>query len=220
MSIIIKNLGLQPYEQTWQAMQSFTDNRDSSTPDEFWVVEHPPVFTQGLNGKAEHLLKQTNIPIVHTDRGGQITYHAPGQAIVYVLIDLKRAKLGVRALVTKIENSIIEYLHRLGINAQARKDAPGVYVNGNKIASLGLKIRKQRSYHGLALNVDMNLTPFKTVNPCGLKGMQMTQLAALLAPNDLPSANQAGLVLAEVLAENLADNLSFVETQQINPSVE
>jgi len=211
---------LQPYEQTWQAMQSFTDNRDSSTPDEFWVVEHPPVFTQGLNGKAEHLLKQTNIPIVHTDRGGQITYHAPGQAIVYVLIDLKRAKLGVRALVTKIENSIIEYLHRLGINAQARKDAPGVYVNGNKIASLGLKIRKQRSYHGLALNVDMNLTPFKTVNPCGLKGMQMTQLAALLAPNDLPSANQAGLVLAEVLAENLADNLSFVETQQINPSVE
>lgn len=208
MSIIIKSLGLQPYEQTWQAMQAFTDNRDATTPDEIWVVEHPPVFTQGLNGKAEHLLQQTDIPIVQTDRGGQITYHAPGQAIVYVLIDLRRAKLGVRALVTEIENSIIQYLDELGIQSQAREDAPGVYVNGDKIASLGLKIRKQRSYHGLALNVDMDLSPFRTVNPCGLQGMQMTQLSALLNPQQLPTTEQAGLVLADILK------------QRINPSVE
>lgn len=208
MSIIIKSLGLQPYEQTWQAMQAFTDNRDATTPDEIWVVEHPPVFTQGLNGKAEHLLQQTDIPIVQTDRGGQITYHGPGQAIVYVLIDLRRAKLGVRALVTEIENSIIQYLDELGIQSQAREDAPGVYVNGDKIASLGLKIRKQRSYHGLALNVDMDLSPFRTVNPCGLQGMQMTQLSALLNPQQLPTTEQAGLVLADILK------------QRINPSVE
>ena len=199
MNIVIKSLGLQPYEATWQAMQDFTDNRTETTADELWIVEHPAVFTQGLNGKAEHLLHATDIPIVQTDRGGQITYHGPGQTIVYVLIDLKRSKLGVRALVTTLENSIIKYLQQLGIDSSARADAPGVYVNGKKIASLGLKIRKQRSYHGLALNVNMDLTPFKMVNPCGLQGMLMTQVSDFLAHENQPTTEQAGLVLSEIL---------------------
>lgn len=208
MNIVIKNLGLQPYEATWQSMQDFTDNRTEITADELWVVEHPAVFTQGLNGKAEHLLHETDIPIVQTDRGGQITYHGPGQTIVYVLVDLKRAKLGVRALVTALENSIIEYLQQLGIDSSARADAPGVYVNGKKIASLGLKIRKQRSYHGLALNVNMDLSPFQTVNPCGLQGMLMTQVSDYLTHENLPTTEQAGLVLSEILK------------RLINPSVD
>ena len=208
MNIVIKNLGLQPYEATWQAMQDFTDNRTETTADELWIVEHPAVFTQGLNGKAEHLLQTTDIPIVQTDRGGQITYHGPGQTIVYVLVDLKRAKLGVRALVTALENSIIEYLQQLGIDSSARADAPGVYVNGKKIASLGLKIRKQRSYHGLALNLNMDLTPFKTINPCGLQGMLITQVSEYVPHENLPTTEQAGLVLSEIL------NL------RINPSVD
>ncbi|HHS99859.1 MAG TPA: lipoyl(octanoyl) transferase LipB [Thiomicrospira sp.] len=203
MNIVIKHLGLQAYEATWQAMQDFTHQRTEQTADELWIVEHPAVFTQGLNGKAEHLLQTTDIPIVQTDRGGQITYHGPGQAIVYVLIDLKRIKLGVRALVTEIENSIIQYLETLGIASEARSDAPGVYVNQQKIASLGLKIRKQRSYHGLALNVSMDLTPFKTVNPCGLQGMQMTQLAALLPSHKTPSTEKAGLALANILSQRI-----------------
>jgi len=204
MYIQIKNLGLQPYEPIWQAMQTFTNKRQEETADELWIVEHPAVFTQGLNGKAEHLLQNGHgIPIVQTDRGGQITYHAPGQLIIYILIDLKRAKLGVRALVTLIEESIVEYLEQLGISAQARADAPGVYVNNQKIASLGLKIRKQRSYHGLALNVDMDLSPFSFINPCGLNGMQMTQLSSLLPASKAPSLNQAGLDLSQILENRL-----------------
>lgn len=201
MSIVIKHLGLQPYLETWQAMQDFTNQRQTDSPDELWLVEHPPVFTQGLNGKAEHILQNSDIPIVQTDRGGQITYHAPGQAIIYVLVDLKRAKLGVRALVSELENSIIEYLAELGIEAVARKEAPGVYVNGQKIASLGLKIRKQRSYHGLALNVDMDLNPFKMVNPCGLQGMQMTQLADLT--NTTIKTSEVAEQLAQILKKRL-----------------
>lgn len=208
MDIVIKHLGLQPYESTWQAMQDFTDNRTPETADEIWVVEHPPVFTQGLNGQAKHLLQQTDIPIVQTDRGGQITYHGPGQSVVYVLIDLKRAKLGVRALVSALEDSIIEYLKSLGIYSQARKEAPGVYVDGNKIASLGLKIRKQRSYHGLALNVNMDLSPFNTVNPCGLQGMLMTQVKDWLNETEQPNTEQAGLAIASILSN------------KINPSVD
>jgi len=203
MTILIKQLGLQPYEQTWQAMQAFTDARNESTADELWIVEHPAVFTQGLNGKAEHILQKSDIPIVQTDRGGQVTYHAPGQLIVYVLIDLKRAKLGVRALVSKIENSIIEYLASFDIQSLARADAPGVYVNGQKIASLGLKIRKQKSYHGLALNVNMDLTPFQLVNPCGLQGMKMTQLANLLSPTNTPNIQEAGLQLCDILSTHI-----------------
>jgi len=207
MNLVIKNLGLQPYEVTWQAMQNFTDQRTETTPDELWIVEHPAVFTQGLNGKAEHLLHSTDIPIIQTDRGGQITYHGPGQSILYILIDLKRIKLGVRALVTEIENSIIQYLKTLNITSQARADAPGVYVDGKKIASLGLKIRKQRSYHGLALNVDMDLSPFKTVNPCGLQGMLMTQLSEQLPKDKTPTAEDASLAIANIL------------NSRINPSV-
>lgn len=206
MPILIKNLGLQPYQHTWQAMQDFTQQRHAGTPDEIWLVEHPAVFTQGLNGKAEHILQTSDIPIVQTDRGGQITYHAPGQAIIYVLFDLKRARLGVRALVSELENSLIDYLSQLGIQANARQDAPGVYVNQQKIASLGLKIRKLRSYHGLALNVNMDLSPFQLVNPCGLQGMQMTQLAALIQPT--PSPLQAAKKVAEILKNRLQKHLS------------
>lgn len=204
MSIQIKQLGLQPYEQTWQAMQDFTNQRQPDTPDELWLVEHPAVFTQGLNGKAEHILQTSDIPIVQTDRGGQVTYHAPGQAVIYVLLDLKRAKLGVRALVTELENSLIEYLKQYAITAEARADAPGVYVDGKKIASLGLKIRKQRSYHGLALNVDMDLQPFQLVNPCGLQGMQMTQLKDLLSEQyALPSTQDAAQAVAQILKQRI-----------------
>ncbi len=201
MPVKIKHLGLQDYQSTWQAMQDFTNQRTAETVDEIWVVEHPPVFTQGLNGKAEHILQQPDIPIVKTDRGGQITYHAPGQLVLYTLIDLKKTKLGVRALVSIIENSIIAYLANFDISAEARKDAPGVYVAGNKIASLGLKIRKQRSYHGLALNIDMDLSPFKLVNPCGLQGMQMTQMKAFINPP--PSIEAAGQALAEIIQSQI-----------------
>lgn len=206
MSITIKTLGLHSYESTWQAMRDFTEQRTETTSDELWIVEHPAVLTQGLNGKAEHLLQTLHdIPLVQTDRGGQITYHGPGQLLIYVLFDLKRAKLGVRALVTLIEESIIEYLHQHGITAVARADAPGVYVNQQKIASLGLKIRKQCSYHGLALNVDMDLLPFKLINPCGLKGMLMTQLSDLLPPSDTQSLQQAGESLAKILKSRLTE---------------
>lgn len=201
MPVKIKHLGLQDYQSTWQAMQDFTNQRTTETADEIWIVEHPPVFTQGLNGKAEHILQQSDIPIVNTDRGGQITYHAPGQLVLYTLIDLKKAKLGVRALVSIIENSIIAYLARFDIHAEARKDAPGVYVAGNKIASLGLKIRKQRSYHGLALNIDMDLSPFKLVNPCGLQGMQMTQIKELTS--NPPTIEAAGQALAEIIQSQI-----------------
>ncbi len=204
MPISIKTLGLQPYESTWQAMREFTEQRQENTPDELWIVEHPAVLTQGLNGKAEHLLQTLHeIPLVQTDRGGQITYHGPGQLVIYVLFDLKRAKLGVRALVTLIEASIIEYLYQLGIVANARADAPGVYVNNQKIASLGLKIRKQRSYHGLALNVDMDLSPFKLINPCGLNGMLMTQLSELLPVSNSQSLQQSGETLSNILKNRL-----------------
>ena len=203
MDINVKHLGLVPYETTWQAMRAFTDERGSDTLDELWLVEHPPVFTQGLNGKPEHILHSSDIPIVQTDRGGQITYHAPGQAIVYVLFDLKRAKLGVRALVNELENSIIDYLQQFEIDAAARSDAPGVYVEGQKIASLGLKIRKQRSYHGLSFNVDMNLAPFQLVNPCGLAGMQMTQLKDWINANSVPTAMNAAESIAHILKQRL-----------------
>ncbi|WP_130537948.1 lipoyl(octanoyl) transferase LipB [Thiomicrorhabdus indica] len=205
--IHIHSLGRVDYLNTWQAMQSFTEQRTPETPDELWIVEHPPVYTQGLNGKAEHLLNPNpKIPIVQTDRGGQITYHGPGQLVIYVLIDLKRRKLGVRALVSLIENSLIELLANLNIESTARADAPGVYVKGKKIASLGLKIRKQKSYHGLALNIDMDLTPFQAINPCGLQGMQMTQLKdefTQLSDNPLPSFDKIGAQLTEIISAQL-----------------
>jgi lipoyl(octanoyl) transferase len=204
MSILIKQLGPTDYLEAWQAMQDFTDRRDHSTADEIWITEHPAVFTQGLNGKAEHILQASDIPIVQSDRGGQITYHGPGQLIVYVMIDLKRANLGVRALVSELENVIIQYLQSLGIESSARKDAPGVYVNNQKIASLGLKIRKNRSYHGLALNIDMDLSPFSYINPCGLEAMQMTQIKSLLEDGSLPTLSEAGEGLSKLLSKSLS----------------
>lgn len=208
MSINVKQLGLVDYAATWQAMQDFTDQRNDATPDELWIVEHPPVYTQGLNGKAEHLLRPSDqIPIVQTDRGGQITYHGPGQLVIYVLVDLKRLKIGVRALVTILEESVIEFLETYQITAMARADAPGVYVNGNKIASLGLKIRRQKSYHGLALNVDMDLTPFQAINPCGLMGMKMAQLSDFVQADKPLKMEDLGQKLCDILIRKIANGV-------------
>jgi lipoyl(octanoyl) transferase len=197
--VIIKNLGIADYTSTLLAMQNFTDTRTADTPDEFWILEHPPVFTLGLAGRTEHILEVEdileaedletanilkvehlktvhNIPIIHCDRGGQVTYHAPGQIIIYMLIDLKRAKLSIRDLVTNIENGVIDFLASLGIKANGDRSAPGVYVDNKKIASLGLKVRKGCTYHGLSFNINMDLTPFNYINVCGYKGLQVTQL--------------------------------------------
>jgi lipoyl(octanoyl) transferase len=172
----IRELGLLPYEPVWQAMQRFTNARDANTPDEVWLLEHPPVFTQGQAGKAEHLLLPGEIPVVKVDRGGQVTYHGPGQLVAYLLLDVRRLGLGVRELVTRIERSLVELLASYGVTAYPRADAPGVYVGDAKIASLGLRIRNGRSFHGLALNLDMDLQPFSRINPCGYAGLRMTQL--------------------------------------------
>lgn len=188
--LIIRELGLQHYTNVWQAMQQFTDQRDSSTTDELWLLEHHSVFTQGQAGKEEHLLFPGDIPVVKVDRGGQVTYHGPGQLVVYVLLDLKRRNLGVRALVTLIEQVLVELLAGYGVSAYAKADAPGVYVDGAKIASLGLRVRKGCTFHGLALNVNMDLSPFSRINPCGYAGMQMIQCNDLGGPQSIAQAKQ------------------------------
>lgn len=175
-SLGFRDLGLVDYEPTWQAMKRFTDDRAREVGDEVWLVQHPPVFTQGQAGKPEHLLLPGNIPVVQVDRGGQVTYHGPGQLVAYLLLDVRRLGFGVRDLVTRIEHSLIALLASYGVTAVAKADAPGVYVDGAKIASLGLRIRNGCSFHGLALNVDMDLEPFKRINPCGYAGLAMTQL--------------------------------------------
>ena len=174
----IRELGLADYESTWLAMQRFTDMRKErpDTQDEVWLVQHPPVFTQGQAGKAEHLLLPGDIPVVKSDRGGQVTYHGPGQLVAYLLLDVRRLGFGVRELVSRMERCLIELLASYGVTAAAKPDAPGVYVDGAKIASLGLRIRNGCSFHGLALNVDMDLEPFRRINPCGYAGLAMTQL--------------------------------------------
>lgn len=174
--ILVRHLGLQPYEPVSQAMHDFTDSRDETTLDEIWLVEHLPVFTQGQAGKAEHVLVPGDIPVIQSDRGGQVTYHGPGQQVMYVLLNLKRRKLGVRELVTLLENTVVNTLAEYGIDAHPRADAPGVYVGERKICSLGLRIRKGCSFHGLALNINMDLSPFLRINPCGYAGMEMTQM--------------------------------------------
>lgn len=181
----IRNLGRAEYAATMTAMQRFTDERRADTPDEIWLLEHPPVFTLGLNAASEHLLAPGKIPVVHTDRGGQVTYHGPGQLVAYTLIDIRRARLNVRQLVSALEQSVLGLLADYGIAAAARPDAPGVYVAGAKIASLGLRIRKGASYHGLALNVAMDLEPFSRINPCGFEALPVTQLVDLGGPQDL-----------------------------------
>ena len=173
---IIRQLGLQDYQQTWQAMLKFTQTRTTDTRNEIWVVEHPPVYTFGLNVKPEHLLRQTTLPVVNSDRGGQITYHAPGQLIIYTLFNIERLELNIRQLVTLLEQAMISTLAQYGLNAISKADAPGVYINNKKIGSIGLRIKKGCSYHGLSLNNTLDLTPFKSINPCGFKGLEVTKL--------------------------------------------
>lgn len=181
----VRHLGLREYEPAWREMQTFTTERGPDTPDEIWFLEHPPVFTLGLNGKMEHVLAPGDIPVVPIDRGGQVTYHGPGQLVVYPLIDLKRLRLGVRDLVTALEQAVIATVGAYGIEAQAHAEAPGVYVEGRKLAALGLRIRRGSSYHGLAFNLAMDLEPFSRINPCGYRGLEVTQLVDLGGPDDL-----------------------------------
>lgn len=176
--LLVRRLGLMDYETVWRAMQTFTDQRDANTPDELWLVEHPPVFTQGQAGRAEHILAPGDIPVIQVDRGGQVTYHGPGQIVAYPLIDISRAQMGVRTLVTGIEQAVIDVLKSYGVDAQLLAGAPGVYVDGVKIASLGLRIRRGKSFHGLAFNINMDLEPFQRINPCGYAGLQVTNLSA------------------------------------------
>jgi len=184
-ALTVRRLGARDYQPVWSAMQRYTDRRDADSLDELWLVEHPPVFTVGLNGKPEHLLAPGAIPVVQIDRGGQVTYHGPGQLVVYPLLDLRRLKLGVRQLVTSLEQAVIDLLADYGIAAVGRRDAPGVYVDGAKIAALGLRVRRGCCYHGLSLNVAMDLQPFTRINPCGYPGLRVTQLSALAGPVEM-----------------------------------
>ncbi len=200
---LVRWLGRVDYEPTWRDMQRITDTRDATTPDEIWLLEHPPVFTLGLNADAGHVLAAGDIPVVKIDRGGQVTYHGPGQLVVYPLIDIRRARLGVRDLVTAMERAIIDYCATLGITAKCKAGAPGVYVEGRKIASVGIRIRRGASYHGLAFNVNMDLEPFQRINPCGYAGLEMTQLAALGQPDATVEAT--GRAFAPFLQKALDD---------------
>lgn len=184
MSIIVKQLGLSDYQTTWHAMQAFTASRQATTPDELWLTQHAPVYTLGLNRKDYKPPLRSDIPVVQTDRGGKITYHGPGQLMVYILLDLKRRGMNVRQLVSRMEDSVIALLAEGDIQAYARSDAPGVYVAGSKIASLGLRLKNGCCYHGLSLNVDMDLSPFKSIDPCGYRGMEVTQMRDLPASTD------------------------------------
>ena len=203
--IIVRHLGRRAYEPVWHAMQAFTDRRDASTGDELWVVEHEPVFTQGRNGKPEPLLLPGDIPVVAVDRGGQVTYHGPGQVVVYALLDLHRLGIGVRGLVDRLEAAVVDSLAGWGIEGRPRRDAPGVYVDEAKIASVGLRIRRGCSFHGLALNVAMDLEPFSRINPCGYEGLTVTQVSDLGGPADWPEA-------AEAVVSNLVRGLGYTET--------
>ncbi len=188
--LVVKHLGHQAYEPVWHAMQKFTDERDADTPDELWLVEHPPVFTQGLAGKAEHILASGDIPVIQVDRGGQVTYHGPGQIVAYPLINLRRNGIGVKSLVNGIEQAIIDTIGLYGIEAKRMDNAPGVYVNGAKMASLGLRIRKACSFHGLAFNINMDLEPFQRINPCGFSGLEVIQLADMATDVNLATVEQ------------------------------
>ena len=189
--MIIRWLGLAEYEPTWRAMQRFTDERGSGTEDEIWLLEHPPVFTLGMAADPCHVLAPGKIPVIQIDRGGQVTYHGPGQLVVYPLVDVRRSPLSVRGLVVALEQAVIDYAGEHGITAAGRRDAPGVYVEGAKLASLGLRIRRGASYHGLALNVNMDLAPFARINPCGMAGLKVTQLKDLGGPGEVRSVADA-----------------------------
>lgn len=211
-TLLVRQLGQRDWQPISDAMHRFTDQRNNDTPDEVWLVEHNPVFTQGQAGKAEHLLMPGAIPVVQSDRGGQVTYHGPGQQVMYVLIDVKRRKLGVRQLVTALEETVVATLGDYGVTAHARPDAPGVYVGEEKICSLGLRIRKGCSFHGLALNVAMDLAPFLRINPCGYAGMRMTQLAQF----------QPGVTTADVqprLVQHFARLTGFAQSEWLKADV-
>ncbi len=211
-SLGVRELGLVEYLPTWQAMQHFTNNRGPHTADEVWLLQHFPVFTQGQAGKAEHLLLPGDIPVVQADRGGQVTYHGPGQLVGYLLLDVRRLGFGVRELVNRIEHSLIDLLSGYGVEAAAKPDAPGVYVDGAKIASLGLRIRNGRSFHGLALNVDMDLEPFQRINPCGYAGLKMTQLRDLVGPVDFAE------VMGRLRGE-LVQQLGYTQQQTLTGAI-
>ncbi len=202
--VLVKDLGRTQYCEVFDQMRAFTNERNQTTPDEIWLTEHEPVFTQGQAGKAEHLLAPGTIPVVQTDRGGQVTYHGPGQIVAYLLFDIRRLGINVRGLVSGIENSIISLLSRYRVTGQARADAPGVYVAGAKVAALGLRVRRGCSYHGLSLNVQMDLAPFAMINPCGLSDVTVTQLADLGGPS---STSQVKPLLLDALAETYGLNL-------------
>ena len=204
--VLVRFLGSQDYEHVWQTMQDFTNYRNADTIDEIWVLQHAPVFTQGQAGKAEHMLDQGNIPLVQSDRGGQVTYHGPGQLMVYLMLDLKRLSIGVRSLVSAMEKALIDCLHDYGISANADVKAPGVYVGGSKIASLGLRVRRGCSFHGLALNVDMDLSPFARINPCGYPSLDMVQMIDF---SKLIKFDQ----VAHDMGQKLVDQLQY---QQVN----
>jgi lipoyl(octanoyl) transferase len=198
--LIIRDLGQQDYEPVWHAMQTFTRERDENATDEVWFVEHPPVYTQGVSGKAEHILETHGIPVVQANRGGQVTYHGPGQVVVYVLLNIARKKIGVRQLVAFLENAVIELLATYEIKGEPRADAPGVYVEGKKLAALGLRVSRGCSYHGLALNVDMDLTPFGWINPCGYRNLEVTSLRELGIGDSMDTVKAT---LAGILARNM-----------------
>ncbi|RUO31390.1 lipoyl(octanoyl) transferase LipB [Aliidiomarina sanyensis] len=202
--LVIRQLHDMPYEPVWRSMQAFTDARDEHALDELWIVEHPPVFTQGQAGKAEHLLAPGDIPVVPVDRGGQVTYHGPGQLVVYFLLDIRRRKIGVRELVTAIESSIVDVLKSYGIESAPRADAPGVYIGEEKVCSVGLRIRRGCSFHGLAMNVNMDLSPFLRINPCGYAGMVMTQTSAHGGPTSVKEA-------ADKVVAAFAQQLNYTE---------
>lgn len=199
---LLKWLGRAEYEPTWRAMQAFTEQRGAGTPDEIWFLEHPPVFTLGMNAAPEHVLAPGDIPLVQIDRGGQVTYHGPGQLVVYPLLDMRRRGLGVRELVVALENGIIAMLAARNVAAVGRRDAPGIYVEGRKLASFGLRIRRGCSYHGLAFNVAMDLEPFRRINPCGYRGLEVTDLRTLGVSLELRN-------VAELLAPHLLDALGM-----------
>jgi len=207
-TLIVRRLGQHDYLPVFEAMQRFTEQRDKHSGDEFWLVEHPPVFTQGRNSKPEHLLTPGDIPVVDIDRGGQVTYHGPGQLVLYTMVDLPRASLGVRDLVSAMENTIIRLLGEYDIKASARADAPGVYVEHAKVAALGLRVKRGRSYHGLSLNVDMDLEPFQRINPCGYPGMQVTQLRSLGIEASLQTVSER---VTALLATELGYNATVYE---------
>ncbi|MCG6863110.1 MAG: lipoyl(octanoyl) transferase LipB [Chromatiaceae bacterium] len=207
-TLTVRRLGLRDYEPTWQAMQSFTDGRGSDTADELWLLEHPPVYTLGKAGLPEHVLDPGNIPVLQTDRGGQVTYHGPGQLIAYLLLDLQRAGIGIKRLVHLLEQSVVDLLAGYGIESSARADAPGVYVKGAKIAAIGLRVRRGCTFHGLALNVDMDLEPFTRINPCGYRGLAVTEIAHLVAHARI---GPIGIGLAEQFAGLLDRRIVLVQ---------